>query len=143
MNTVATRFQVAAAVAALAAGAVFAPIAANAAPAVQLPTAPVQQLVGDLPEAPGDIIFFATTVSIQAVGAVIRVRSDALDRRATRLEEYAASHLGTFFGDSAALRAARLRDRRAQFGDISFSACNGGSGISLGPYGSVSTGPCG
>ncbi len=142
MNTVATRFQVTAAAAAVAAAAALAPIAANAAPAVQLPTAPVSQLVGDLAQSPADVIFFAQTVSIQAIGASIRFRTDALDRRATRLEDYAAAHLGTFFGDSAALRATRLRDRRAEYGSLSLSACNGGTGIQMGGYGAVTTGPC-
>ncbi len=142
MNTVATRFQVTAAAAAVAAAAALAPIAANAAPAVQLPTAPVHQLVGDLAQSPADIIYFGHVVSFQVIGASIRFRSATLDRRATRLEEYAAAHPGTFFGNSAALRAARLQSRLAEYGTISFSACNDGTGISLGPYGTVTSGPC-
>jgi hypothetical protein len=126
----------------VAATAVLAPVAAQAAPAVQIPAAPAHQLVGDLAQSPADFLYMAQVASIQAIAAQIRFRSDFLEKRATRLEEYAAAHPGTFFGDRAATSAARQRALRAQYGGLSFSACNGGTGIKLGPYGSVTTGPC-
>jgi len=142
MNTVATRFQVTAAAAVVAAAAALAPIVAHAAPAVQLPTAPVHQLVGDFAQGPADRIFARQVRSIQFIGATIRIRTDGLERRATRLEEYAAANPDSFFGQQAAERAARLQDRRAEYGTLAFSICNGGTGVALGPYGSVTEGPC-
>ncbi|WP_140690667.1 hypothetical protein [Mycolicibacterium hodleri] len=142
MNSVATKFQVTAAAAALAATAVISPIAANAAPAVQFSTAPVSHLVGDFREGPAELIYFGQVTSIQLAGLTIRRRSAALNRSVNRLESYAAAHPGTFFGNSAAQAAARKRARLAEYGKLSFSACNGGTGISLGPYGTVTSGPC-
>lgn len=142
MNTVATRFQVTMAGAAVAAAAVFTPIAANAAPAVQLPAAPVSQMVGNIAEAPGDFLYATQVASLQLVGGVIRFRSFALDSRAQRLQAYATLHPGTFFGQQAAATAQRLLQRRAAFGDTSYSACRGGTGIKVGPYGTVTAGPC-
>ncbi|AFM17728.1 hypothetical protein Mycch_2974 [Mycolicibacterium chubuense NBB4] len=109
---------------------------------MQIPAAPAHQLVGDLAQSPADAIYFGQVVSIQVIGAQIRFRSSVLDKRATRLEAYAAAHEGTFFGDLAASAAARQRAQRAQYGSLSFSACNGGTGVKLGPYGSVTEGPC-
>lgn len=75
MNAIAAKCQVTVAALAVGAAAAFAPVAANAAPAVQLPAAPVQQVVGDLAEAPGDFLFFSQVVSLQVAAASIRFRS--------------------------------------------------------------------
>lgn len=142
MSTVAKRFQVTAAAAAVAAGAAFAPVAANAAPAVQFSAAPVHQLVGDLREGPGDFAYFTQAVSIQVIGVSFRLRSATLSKQITRLEAYAAAHPGTFFGNMAAQAAARKQNRLNSIGEITLSACNGGTGISMAPYGHVTSGPC-
>ncbi len=143
MNAIATKCQVT--VAALAVGgaaAAFAPVAANAAPAVQVPAAPVQQVAGDFAEAPGDFLFFSKVVSLQLIASNIRFRSGVLERKTTRLEAYAAANPGTFFGQLAAARAARLDARRTALGALTFSACKDGVGIIVGPYGTVSQGAC-
>ena len=140
MNAIATKFQVTAAALAVGATAVFAPIAANAAPSIQIPSAPV--VMNNLAQAPGDFGYFLEVASLQAYAKQVAFRSNALDTRATRLEAYAAAHPGTFFGDRAAASAQRLRDRRDSLGDISISVCRGGTGLSVGPYGSLSSGPC-
>lgn len=142
MNAVVTKLNVTAAAIAVGAAAVFAPIAANAAPAVSLPTAPVNQVVGDLAQTPGDLLYAGQVLSLQILARNIQTRSASLDRRATRLEAYAAAHPDTYFGQRAAATAERLRDRRADYGDISFTACRGGSGVAVGPYGTFTTGPC-
>lgn len=142
MTTVAKRFQVTAAAAAVAAGAAFAPVAANAAPAVQFSAAPVHQLVGDLREAPGDFAYFTQAASIQVIGFQFRLRSASLNRQITRLDAYAAANPGTFFGNLAAQASARKSSRLASIGQITLSACNGGTGIAMGPYGTVTSGPC-
>ncbi|UXA19282.1 hypothetical protein [Mycobacterium sp. SMC-4] len=142
MNALATKFQVGAAAVALAATTALAPVVASAAPAVQVPAAPVAQAVGELPQAPGDLLFFSQVASLQFIASNIRFRSFTLESRATRLQAYANLYPGTFFGNWAAATAERLLERRAYYGNVSFSACRGGSGIVVGPYGSVTGGPC-
>lgn len=142
MNAISSKINVTAAAVVVGAAAALAPVAANAAPAVTLPAAPVNQVVGGLAEAPGDFIYASQVISLQILASNIRLRSASLDRRASRLEAYAAAHPDTFFGQRAAATALRLRDRRAGFGDISFAACRGGTGIAVGPYGTVTEGPC-
>ncbi|KRE33806.1 hypothetical protein ASG82_22375 [Mycobacterium sp. Soil538] len=142
MNAISTKLNVTAAALAVAATGALAPIAANAAPAVSLPTAPVHQMVGDLAQSPGDLLYAGQVLSLQVLASNIRFRSTSLDRRATRLEAYAAAHPDSFFGQQAAATAARLRDRRADYGDISFTACRNGSGVAVGPYGTFTSGPC-
>lgn len=142
MKAITTKIQVSAAAAAIAAGAAFAPAAATAAPAVQVPAAPVQQMVGGVSEAPGDLLYYSQVISLQVVAANIRFRSFVLDSRAQRLAAYAARYPDTAFGRWAAAASERLQQRRAAYGDISFAACRGNSGISVGPYGTITTGPC-
>lgn len=142
MASVATKLQVAAAAAAVSVSAVFATGAANAAPQLELPTAPVSQVVGDFAQAPGDLLYFSQVISIQAAGSSIRFRTGVLERRATRLEAYAARYPDTFFGRAAAQAAERARAERARLGSITLSACRGGEGIAMGPYGTVTRGAC-
>ncbi|MGE2728588.1 hypothetical protein ACQI4F_03850 [Mycolicibacterium vaccae] len=143
MNAIATKIKVSTAAVAMAATAAFAPVAANAAPAVQVPAAPaVQQVVGQLPEAPGDFLFYTQVASLQVVASIIRFRSFSLESRAQRLQAYANLNPNTFFGRLAAQTAERLITRRNALGQISFSACRDGRGISVGPYGTVTGGAC-
>lgn len=142
MNAIATRFQVTAAALAVGATTIFAPIAANAAPSVQIPAAPVNVVASDLAQAPGDFGYFLQVASLQAYARQIAFRSASLDRRATRLAAYATANPGTFFGMQAAAAAQRLTATRASLGDISLSICRGGTGVSVGPYGAVTSGPC-
>lgn len=142
MNAIATKIQVTAAAAAIAATTALAPVVANAAPAVQVPAAPVSQVVGELPQAPGDLLYWGQVASLQFVASQIRFRSFILDSRAQRLQAYATLHPDTFFGRWAAAAAVRLEARRAAYGDISFSACRNGTGLQVGPYGTVTAGPC-
>lgn len=143
MNAIATKMQIAVASAALAAGTALAPTVANAAPVdVQVPAAPVAQMVGELPQAPGDFLWMMQVSSLQAVGSIVRARVARLDSRAQRLEAYAVLNPDSFFGRWAASAAQRLRDQQAAYGNLSFSACRGGTGIVVGPYGTVTAGPC-
>lgn len=142
MNAIATKFKVGTAAVAIAAGAAFAPAAANAAPAVQVPAAPVQQVAGDLQQAPGDLLYFFQVVSLQVVATNYRFASFVLESRAERLQAYAAAFPNTFFGRMAAASAERLTDRRARLGELNLSVCRDGSGISVGPYGTVTSGSC-
>ncbi|BBX18012.1 hypothetical protein CRI77_15275 [Mycolicibacterium duvalii] len=137
MNAIKTKLQVTAAAAAIAAGAAFAPGAAHAAPAVQAPAAPVQQVAGGVSEAPGDLLFYSRVISLQIAAANIRFRSFILESRAERLQAYADRYPGTAFGEWAAAAAQRTLERRAAYGQLSFSACRGDSGIQVGPYGTV------
>ncbi|MGE2736471.1 hypothetical protein [Mycolicibacterium vaccae] len=143
MNAIATKFQVTVAAAAVAATTALTPVVANAAPVdLQVPAAPVSQVVGELPQAPGDFLWFVQVTSLQATGSIIRARTAYLDSRAQKLQAYAALNPNTFFGRWAAAAAERLIERRNAYGSLSFSACRGGTGISVGPYGTVSAGPC-
>ncbi|MEZ0342939.1 hypothetical protein ACAG25_23520 [Mycobacterium sp. pV006] len=143
MNAIATKFQVTVAAAAVAATTALAPVVANAAPAnVHVPAAPVSQMVGELPQAPGDFLWFVQVASLQNIGTIIRARSARLDSRAQRLQAYAALNPDTFFGRWAAAAADRLIAQRNAYGQLNFSACRGGTGIAVGPYGTVTAGPC-
>ncbi|MGE2836592.1 hypothetical protein [Mycobacterium sp. SMC-4] len=142
MTAVVTKLQVGAAALAVGAAAAFTPVAANAAPAVSTPAAPVHQVIGELPQAPGDFMYYSRVISLQIAASSIRFRTAVLDRRATRLEEYAAKYPNTWFGRQAAATAERLRERRAIYGGITFSACHNGSGIQVGPYGTVTRDAC-
>lgn len=140
MNAVVKKLQVGVAAFAVGASAAFTPAVANAAPAVQVPTAPVQQVAGGVAEAPGDLLFYSRVISLQIVAANIRFRSNILESRAQRLQAYADKYPGTAFGEWAAAAAQRTLERRAAFGQLSFTACRGDSGIQVGPYGTVTSG---
>lgn len=142
MNAVSTKFNVTAAALAVGAAAALMPVAANAAPAAPLPAVPVNQLVGDLAQTPGDLLYAGQVLSLQLYAKTVSSRSASLDRRATRLEAYAAANPDSYFGQRAAATAQRLRTQRADYGDISFTACRGGSGVAVGPYGTFTTGSC-
>lgn len=142
MNAIATKFKVTAAALALGAGAALTPAVAHSAPAVQVPAAPVQQVVGGVAEAPGDFIYYSRVVSLQVLAANIRFTSAVLESRANRLQAYAAAYPNTLFGQWAAQAAQRTLERRAAYGALTFSACRGDSGIQVGPYGTVTSGPC-
>ncbi|KMO84427.1 hypothetical protein BST22_22225 [Mycolicibacterium chubuense] len=139
MTTVATKFQVTAAAAAVAVGAAFAPVAANAAPAVQLPAAPT---FADLPLQPKGPVYIVTAASLQLVSVFLDQSAKSQDRRATRLEAYAAAHPNTFFGQLAATRAAQLRENEAISRGVKFNVCLNGNSVGIGPYGTITQGSC-
>lgn len=139
MTTVATKFQVTAAAAALAVGAAFAPVAANAAPAIQLPAAPS---FADLPAQPKGPVYIVTATSLQLISVWLDQSAKSQDRRATRLEAFAAANPDSFFGQLAAARAAKLRENEAISRGVKFDVCLGGNSVGIGPYGTVSTGSC-
>lgn len=136
MTTIATKIQVTVAAAAVAAGAAFVPAAANAAPAIQLPAAPV---LGGLSEGP---VYSLTAVSLQLYSGFLKASAASQDRRASRLEQYAAAHPTSFFGQLAASRAAQLRQNEAVTNGISFDVCLNGQSAAIGPYGTFSKGSC-
>ncbi|AFM16097.1 hypothetical protein Mycch_1290 [Mycolicibacterium chubuense NBB4] len=140
MTTVATKFQVTAAAAAVAAAAAFVPVAAQAAPSFQLPAAPVS--FADLPLQPKGPVYIVTATSLQLVSIWLDQSAKSQDRRATRLETYAAAHPDTFFGQLAANRADQLRQAEAVSRGVKFDVCLNGNSVGIGPYGTVSTGSC-
>jgi len=140
MTTVATKFQVTVAAAAVAGAAAFAPVAANAAPAIQLPAAPVH--FADVPLGPKGPVYIITATSIQVLSVFLKQSAASQDRRADRLEAYAAAHPDTVFGNLAAARAAQLRKNQAVTNGIKFDVCLNGNSVGIGPYGSVTTGTC-
>lgn len=139
MTTVATKFQVTAAAAAVAVGAAFVPVAANAAPAIQLPAAPS---FADLPLQPKGPVYIVTATSLQLVSVWLNQSAKSQDRRATRLEDYAAAHPDSFFGQLAATRAAKLRENEAISRGVQFDVCLAGNSVGVGPYGTITQGSC-
>lgn len=139
MTTIATKFQVTVAAAAVAAGAAFVPVAANAAPQIQLPAAPS---FADLPLQPKGPVYIVTATSIQVLSVFLKQSAASQDRRADRLEAYAAAHPDSFFGNLAAARAAQLRKNEAVTNGIKFDVCLGGNSVGIGPYGTVTSGSC-
>ena len=139
MTTIATKFQVTVAAAAVAAGAAFVPVAANAAPQIQLPAAPS---FADLPLQPKGPVYIITATSVQLLSVFLKQSAASQDRRADRLEAYAAAHPDSFFGQLAASRAAQLRTNQAVTNSITFDFCVGGNSVGIGPYGTVTGGSC-
>lgn len=139
MTTVATKFQVTVAAAAVAAGAAFVPVAANAAPQIQLPAAPS---FADLPLQPKGPVYVVTAASLQLYSVFVKQSAASQERRSSRLEAYAAAHPDTFFGQLAATRAAQIRSAQAITNNISFDVCLGGNSVGIGPYGTVTSGSC-
>lgn len=137
MTTIATKFQVTAAAAAMAAGAAFAPVAAQAAPQIQFPTAPFT--VQNISEGP---VYVVAATSLQLYSVFLKQSAASQDRRADRLEAYAAAHPTTFFGQLAAARAAQLRENQAVTNGISFDICLNGQSAAVGPYGTFTKGAC-
>lgn len=141
MNAIATKFQVGAAALALGASAAFVPAVANAAPAVPAPAAPVQ-IVGDLPQAPGDFIWFWQVTSVQIAATMTRSATFWTDTTISIYEAKLARNPDSIFAPFYNNRIAQLNVQRAAFGALSLSACRDGEGISAGPYGTVTRGAC-
>ncbi|WP_131721983.1 hypothetical protein [Mycolicibacterium obuense] len=139
MTTIATKFQVTVAAAAVAAGAAFVPVAANAAPQIQLPAAPS---FADLPLQPKGPVYIITATSVQLVSVFLKQSAASQERRSSRLEAYAAAHPDTFFGQLAATRAAQIRSAQAITNNVTFDFCIGGNSVGIGPYGTVTGGSC-
>ena len=140
MNAIATKFQVGAAALAIGATAAFAPVAANATPAVQVPAAPVQ--IVDVPQAPGDFIWFFQVTSVQLAATFTRSATFWTDTAIARYEAALVKRPDSIFAPFWQNRMAQLQVQRAAFGQLSLSACRNGQGISAGPYGTVTSGPC-
>ncbi|NVN52776.1 hypothetical protein [Mycolicibacterium hippocampi] len=141
MTAITTKFQVGAAAVAIAATTAFAPAAANAAPAVEIPAAPVQ-IAGDLPQAPGDFIWFFQVTSVQIAASLTRTATHWTDTTIARYESRLARNPDSIFASFWENRIEQLEVRRAAFGELSFSVCRDGQGISAGPYGTVTRGAC-
>lgn len=141
MTAITTKFQVGAAAIAIGAAAAFAPVAANAAPAVQVPAAPVQ-IAGDLPQAPGDFIWFFQVTSVQLAATFTRSATFWTDTTIARYEAALARHPDSFFATGWQNRITQLQAQRAAFGQLSLSACRNGQGVSAGPYGTFTRGAC-
>ena len=139
MTTVATKLQVTVAAAAVAAGAAFVPVAAQAAPTINMPAAPS---FADLPLQPKGPVYVVTAASLQLYSVFLKQSAASQDRRATRLETYAAAHPDSFFGKLAATRAAQLRTNEAVTNGITFDVCLNGNSVGIGPYGTTTTGSC-
>ncbi|HEY9264249.1 MAG TPA: hypothetical protein VIQ11_06575 [Mycobacterium sp.] len=125
------------AAAAVATAAAIAPVAANAAPQIHIPAAPVT--VSDLSQGP---VYTLTAVSLQLYSGFLKASAASQDRRATRLETFAANNPGTFFGQLAAARAAQLRENEAVTNGITFDICLNGQSAAVGPYGTFTKGTC-
>lgn len=141
MNAIATKFQVAAAAAVVAAGAAFVPVAANAAPAVDIPAAPVSHVIGDLAQQPNGLF---GVFSVQFTGVVTRTstyftRFTILNYQ-SKLEANPDSPFASFYQR----RINQLNAQLARYGQVNVSACFGGRSTSIvaGSYGAVTTGTC-
>lgn len=141
MTAITTKFQVGAAALAIGATAAFAPVTANAAPAMQVPAAPVQ-IAGDLPQAPGDFIWFFKVTSVQIAANLTRSATYWTDRSIARYEADLARKPDSIFASYWQSRINTLETRRAAYGQLSLSACRNGQGVSAGPYGTFTSGPC-
>lgn len=141
MTAITTKFQVGAAALAIGAAAAFVPVAANAAPVVQLPAAPVQ-IAGDLPQAPGDFIWFFQVTSVQLAATFTRSATFWTDTAIARYEAALARHPDSFFATGWQTRIGQLQAQRAAFGQLNFSVCRNGQGVTAGPYGTVTRGAC-
>lgn len=142
MNAIATKFQVTAAAAAIGAAAIFTPIAANAAPVVEIQAAPVSQVVGDLAQAPGDFLWFFQVTSVQIAASIARTNTYWADSAIARYEARLTRNPDSIFANYWQSRITTLETRRAAYGQLSYSICRNGQGISAGPYGTVTTGAC-
>ncbi|MGE2836587.1 hypothetical protein [Mycobacterium sp. SMC-4] len=142
MNTIATKFKVGTAAAAMAASAVIAPVAASAAPAVQVPAAPVQQVAGGVAQAPGDFIWFFQVSSVQIAGALTRTATYWTDVTIMNYQRLLEANPNSIFAPFFERRLEQLASQRANFGELSFSVCRNGEGVSAGPYGTVTRGSC-
>ncbi len=141
MNAIATKFQVTAAAAAIAAGTVMAPVAANAAPAVQIPTAPVNQLVGDFAAQPQGLI---GVFVVQFTGVVTRTSTWWTRFTILNYESLLEANPDSIFAPFWEARLETLNERLASYGEVEMSACLGGTSFNIvaGSYGGVTTGAC-
>ncbi|WP_142392682.1 hypothetical protein [Mycobacterium sp. 3519A] len=126
MNTIATRLQVTTAAVAVAAAASLVPVAAQAAPQISAPTAPITQVLSEIPLGPATIsdfsfFFFGPT---PAPGS-----STPLGTRATPL--------GSFTLNLPIIGPLILAPIFKALGIAGKTFCVAGLGISFGGYGSI------
>ena len=133
MNAIATKLQVTAAAAAIAAGAAFAPAVSNAAPAVQISAAPVETTIANLAEAPGDFTWWFQVTSVQIAASLTRFGTYWADSQIARYEADLTRNPNSIFAGYWQRRIDQLETRRAAFGQLSLSACRDGQGIVAAP----------
>ncbi|ORV91732.1 hypothetical protein [Mycolicibacterium iranicum] len=140
MNAIATKFQVTAAAAAVAAGTALVPVAANAAPAVQLPAAPVQ-VMGDIAAQPQGLV---GVFVVQFTGIVTRTSTYFTRLTILNYESLLEANPDSIFAPFWEARIERLNERLATYGEVEISACFGGTSYSIvaGSYGGVTRGAC-
>lgn len=140
MNAIATKFQVTAAAAAIAAGTALVPVAANAAPAVELPAAPVQ-VMGDIAAQPQGL--FGVFV-VQFTGAVTRTSTYWTRFTILNYESLLEARPDSIFAPFWEARIERLNEQLASYGEVEASACFGGTSYNIvaGSYGGVTRGEC-
>lgn len=141
MNAIATKFQVAAAAAAVGAAVVVAPVAANATPAVQFQTAPVNQFVGDFAQQPQGL--FGVFV-VQFTGVVTRTSTYWTRFTILNYESKLEANPDSIFAPFWQARVNALNARLATYGEVEMSACAGGTSYNIvpGSYGAVTQGVC-
>ncbi len=126
MNTIATRLQVTTAAVAVAAAATLMPVAAEAAPQISAPTAPITQVLSEMPLGPatiGDFSFFFFGPT-PAPGS-----STPLGTRAIPI--------GSFTLNFPIIGPLILAPIFHLFGIAGKTLCFAGLGISFGSYGSI------
>lgn len=140
MNAIATKVKVSAAAAVIAASAAFVPVAANAAPAVELPAAPVQVL-GDIAAQPQGL--FGVFV-VQFTGAVTRTSTWWTRMTINNYQSLLEANPNSIFAPRYQARIDRLNAQLARYGEVSASACAGGTSYNIvaGSYGGVTRGSC-
>lgn len=141
MNAIATKFQVAAAAAAIGAAAVVTPVAANAVPAVQFQTAPVHQVVGDFAQQPQGLI---GVFVVQFTGVVTRTSTYWTRFTILNYQSLLEAYPDSIFAPFWEARVATLNARLASYGEVEMSACFGGTSFNIvaGSYGGVTRGTC-
>lgn len=140
MNAIATKFQVTAAAAVIAAGTALVPVAANAAPAVELPAAPVQ-VMGDIAAQPQGLI---GVFVVQFTGVVTRTSTWWTRMTINNYQSLLEANPDSIFAPFYESRIERLNQQLASYGEVEMSACAGGTSYSIvaGSYGGVTRGAC-
>lgn len=141
MNAIATKFQVGAATALVAAGAAFAPVAANAAPAVELPAAPVSHVIGDLAQQPNGLF---GVFSVQFTGVVTRTSTYWTRFTILNYQSKLEANPDSIFASFYQRRIDQLNAQLTRYGQVTATACFNGRSTSIvaGSYGAVTTGAC-
>lgn len=140
MNAITTKLQVTVAAAAIAASTALVPVAANAAPAVEIPAAPVQ-VMGDIAAQPQGLL---GVFVVQFTGAVTRTSTYWTRFTILNYESLLEARPDSVFAPFWQSRINRLNQQLARYGEVTASACLGGTSYSIvaGSYGGVTRGAC-